>query len=154
MAGRRLLPGVSRVFNKDGTTSYRASGYTPSGREVAKTFRSASEANRYKREFEHAKDHGTFVDTAAGKMTLGEYFTQAMERSPKLSAKTVHGYWSVAKNWILPALGDMPLYKIDRDRIAGWIADVHRSAGPPRPGRPTAFSLGPYQEPIGEGRTV
>ena len=129
MAGRRLLPGVSVVKNKDGSTSYRASGYTPTGRKVAKTFRTIKGANEYKRDLEYAKDHGTFVDPNAGKVTLADYFAESMARSPSLSPKTVHSYWTVARNWILPAFGQTPLAKITRDGIATWIADLDKNAG-------------------------
>ena len=109
MGGQKRLPGVSRVVNKNGTISFRASGYDPSGRKVAKTFRSLSEANRWKLDLEHAKHHETYVDPSAGRGTLADYFAECMTRSPKLTPKTVYGYWSTANRWVLPLLGHLHL---------------------------------------------
>ena len=122
MARRTLFPGVSRVVNRDGSESFRASGYDTKGRKWSKTFRSAHDANTFKAERTASPVvHGGRRTDA---LTLDEWFDQALARSRRLKPKTVYEYRSTYRTWIAPFLGDERVDQITRERVVEWIGSI------------------------------
>ncbi len=65
-------------------TAYKVYWRDPAGRVRTRTFTRAVDAKRYAREVEHRKDTGSYVDPAAGVITLAEAFDHMMATATHL----------------------------------------------------------------------
>ncbi len=59
------------------------------------------------------------------KITVGELWDEwAAAAYPKLAPSSVRNYTSVGKSMVLPALGSVPIQKLDEHRLAKWVSTL------------------------------
>lgn len=75
------LAWIQRLERKNGKFSYNVAYRDPSRRERMKTFSKRKDAEVYRAAIEHQTDQGTYVDSAAGKATLGEFWEHFIRTS-------------------------------------------------------------------------
>lgn len=67
-------PGIYSVERADGGKSYEVAYRNTDGKPRSKTFRNFNAARDFKRRSHHEVKTGTYIDSADGKVTLGEYY--------------------------------------------------------------------------------
>jgi hypothetical protein len=69
-------------------TAYKVYWRDPAGKVRTRTFTRSADAKRHAREMEHRKDTGSYVDPAAGNITLAEAFDHMMATATHLRPST------------------------------------------------------------------
>lgn len=99
----------------------RARYRDPANREHNKTFTRKVDAERFLASVETSIAKGDWADPALGRITLAEWAPQWLASKRRLKPKTRYGYESLLTSRILPALGDMPLARLERIHVEQWI---------------------------------
>ena len=105
------------------TGGWRARWRTPEGASRSKTFTKKSDAERHLVATESSKLSGAYVDPAAGRTTVGDYWATWSERQPWRPASRT-SVSSMFGNHVLPALGDRRLSGLRRGDIEAWAAKL------------------------------
>jgi integrase len=111
-------------------TAYKVYWRDPSGKVRTKTFARSADAKRYAREVEHRKDTGSYVDPAAGNITLAEAFDHMMTTATHLRPSTrelyaMHGRLYLAGG----SLGDRPIRTIGKGDVRTFLAELSQTKG-------------------------
>jgi integrase len=111
-------------------TAYKVYWRDPSGKVRTKTFGRSADAKRYAREVEHRKDTGSYVDPAAGNITLAEAFDHMMATATHLRPSTrelyaMHGRLYLAGG----SLGARPIRTIGKADVREFLAELAASRG-------------------------
>jgi integrase len=104
----------------------------PGGPQRTRAFARKVDAQEFMVSIEHQLRSGTYVDPAAGKVTLREWWVGYYEQRADLQASTEDRndvYW---RHQIEPALGDVPLSSIDRAMLRNWVGSMSRAGVAPR----------------------
>lgn len=97
---------------------------------AARTFTTKRAADAFLAEVRVAIDRGTWVDPAAGSITLGDYSSRWLADRVQLRIRTHELYEGLLRLHIVPALGDHPLVGLTPARIRTWHADRLRATKP------------------------
>ena len=134
-----MLPAVPRTRASWGSVRKLPSGryqarYRVDGKLVGapSTFRTKRDAEAYLSTVRADMERGTWVNPAAGRVTLREYSTRWLEQRPDLRPRTVELYESELWLHILPVLGAVEVAKITPAKVRDWHAGMLR-AGKPGP---------------------
>ena len=134
-----MLPAVPRTRASWGSVRKLPSGryqarYRVDGKLVGapSTFRTKRDAEAYLSTVRADMERGTWVNPAAGRVTLREYSTRWLEQRPDLRPRTVELYESELRLHILPVLGAVEVAKITPAKVRDWHAGMLR-AGKPGP---------------------
>lgn len=109
---------------KNGKFVYKVVYRDPSRRERSKTFSRRKDAEVFRAEIEHQKNQGNYVDPAAGKITLEEFWTYFIRTSPPPADSTRSLYERQARLYILPHLGRVQLRLITKPMVKSFLADL------------------------------
>lgn len=104
----------------------------PGGPQKTKAFARKVDAQAFLDELAHRLRTGTYVDPAAGKVTLAEWWTEWTGTRADLRDSTRARneiYW---RHHIKPALGAVPLGSIDRAMLRSWAGDLAAGGMAPR----------------------
>ena len=125
------MASVQRITHtrQDGTTthSWRVR-WRDAGKQKSQNHATKTKARKFARQIEVAKDHGTYVDPAGGKITLADYVTEWWKVKTDLKPKTVASYKAVLKLEILPRFGTAPLNRITSVDVEEWLVAM-KTAG-------------------------
>jgi integrase len=113
---------------KRGGQSYRVYWRDPAGNVHAKTFGRERPAQAFAREVESRKDQGLYVDPAAGRVTVGEFFEHFLATASNLRPSTRAWYETLGRLYIVPGLGERPLNAVARADVATFLAGLDRGA--------------------------
>lgn len=117
--------------------------WTPDGQhQKAKTFDLKSEAQKFARRVETAKDRGEWIDPALGKTTFGQWCERFMDTTVHLKPKTRSGYEGLLRTLLVPAFGHLPLVKIQPLHVRQWVAQLSDKGLSPSRIRQAYFLLG------------
>lgn len=105
-----------------GRTKWRARYRSPDGTERSKTFDRKLDAERWLASVETAKAQGSWVDPAAGRITLEEWSVRWLATLGHLKPKTVEGYRSILRSRVLPEFGPAPLHRLSPMSIQTWVS--------------------------------
>jgi integrase len=108
-------------------TGWRARYRTPAGESRSKTFGRKSDAERYLAGVEHGKLSGEFADPMLGRRTFGDWWRTWSSTRVDLRASTQARDESYYRNHIGPVFADVPLGKVDRAMLRGWVAELSAS---------------------------
>lgn len=111
-------------------TAYKVYWRDPAGRIRTRTFTRSADAKRYAREVEHRKDTGSYVDPAAGAITLAEAFDHMMATATHLRPSTrelyaMHGRLYIAGG----SLGARPIRTIGKADVWTFLAELSATKG-------------------------
>lgn len=106
------------------TGKWQARWYEASGRERTKTFPRKSDADKHLTFVNNAVLSGTYVDAAAGRMTVGELADQWLAGKVNLAPGTRQVYESVLSVHVRPRWGSVPLSRVDHGALQAWIAQL------------------------------
>jgi hypothetical protein len=114
-------------------TAYKVYWRDPAGKVRTRTFTRSADAKRYAREVEHRKDTGSYVDPAAGNVTLAEAFDHMMVTATHLRPSTrelyaMHGRLYLAGG----SLGDRPIRTIGKADVRTFLAELAATKGTAR----------------------
>jgi integrase len=112
-----------------GAVRYRVRYIDPAGRERSKSFRLKGEADRFAHAVEADKARGTYVDPAAGRMTLEEYgaiWLAAQTFDPSTHEATALRL----RLHVYPYLGKAPLGGIRPSQVQAWLKALQQSLAP------------------------
>lgn len=125
--GTRIPDGERRKVAR-----YRAGYYGPDGKIRSKTFSpeagGAHAAAAWLRDSEGAKEAGSWVDPSLGRQSFAEFFEWSIETAGHLKPKTRFDYELLARRWILPAFGQVPLNVITVADCKRLLASIERPA--------------------------
>jgi integrase len=106
-------------------TLYEVRYFDPAGRERSKSFKRRGDAERWLAANEVAKHSGSWVDPEHLKVRFVDWAAHFMATG-LWKPKTRNDYESLLRCWILPALGPVPLGRIDQVAIKEWVATMHK----------------------------
>lgn len=95
----------------------------PAGRQRSKTFKRKTDATRFSSTVEADKLRGDYLDPRLARLTIAEWADRwyaTLTQAPK----TREVYEGHLRNWVLPALGDVPVANVDRAQVRGFVADI------------------------------
>ena len=123
MAGRRMFGRVRRLPSGRWQARYpNASGVL---RAAPQTFARKADADRWLAAVESDINRGTFIDPAAGRITVGDWSHRWMAASAHhLKIKTRAGYESLIKTKIEPWFGDVALAQVKPIAVKEWLAEL------------------------------
>lgn len=120
---------IAKKQTKTGEPRYEVRHRGPDGKERSRTFRTKKEAERYVRNQQTSADAGTWIDPAAGKVTLAAWANEWQRTVVHLRPKSRRSYDSNLRNHILPPLGGYELAKLTPSMLRAWLADMTRKKG-------------------------
>jgi hypothetical protein len=103
---------------------WRARYRDSTGHEHAKHFSRKVDATKWLDSITATIAIGTYVDPAAGQITLGEYAQTWLNRQVHLKPSTRSRYRTIVRVHIEPAFGAVPLATIEHSAVAAWIVDL------------------------------
>ena len=106
---------------------WRARWRTPDGRSRSQVFDRKVQAERWLTSIEHSKLTGAYVDPAAGKVTVADYWTTWSERQPWRASSRM-SITSLFDRHVLPTFGARALNNLRRGEIEMWAARLPLSA--------------------------
>src|SRR5690348_2389079 len=98
--------------------------YRVGGREVSRTFKRERDAKAYRTTVEHDELRSAAFDPRSGRITLEEWWAIWWPSTLQLRASTRARDESCWRARIRPELGALPLVKIDRATLRGWVASL------------------------------
>lgn len=107
-------------------SKWQARYIDPTGRERSKTFKRKVDAERFLVQIEAQKQRGEWINPDLSATRFGEWASQWFDTRSHLKPKTVAGYDSLLRVWILPRFGQMRMDRIDLIAVDTWIADMRR----------------------------
>lgn len=96
----------------------------PSGRERARGFLRKSDAHRFAISVEADRLRGEWTDPRLSKTTVAEWSERWLLTKSHLKPKTLAGYESNLRAYVLPTFGEHQLRHIDRMAVEEWVAEV------------------------------
>jgi integrase len=100
---------------------WRARYRTPGGESRSQVFDRKLDAQRWLAQVEHQKLTGAYIDPAAGRTTVAEYWTTWSKRQLWRDSSRM-SITSLFERHVLPGLGDWPLGRLHRGDIEAWTA--------------------------------
>jgi integrase len=110
--------------SRDKGTVWRVRYRTPSGRELSKSFRRKSDAEKFLSTVEADIARGDWVDPTLGRVQLDEWSQRWLASKRRIKPKTRAGYESLLASRILPTFGDLAINRIDREGVETWVTDM------------------------------
>ena len=99
----------------------------PTGRERSKTFRRKVDAEKYLVHVEAQKQRAEWIDPDHAATRFEEWAARWLATRSHLKPKTLAGFESLLRAWVLPAFGKIRLDRIDPIAVESWIAEMHRA---------------------------
>lgn len=95
-----------------------------SGKQKSKDFDRKIDAEAHERNMRGGVQDGTYIAPAAGKLTIREWSKQWLAGARDLGAGGLETYHRDLDRYILPALGDLPLRRLDVDIIDAFLDEL------------------------------
>ena len=109
-------------------SKWQARYIDPTGRERSKTFSRKVDAERFLVQVEAQKQRGEWINPELSATRFGDWAQQWFETRSHLKPKTIAGYDSLLRVWILPRFGQVRMDRIDLIAVDTWVAEM-RSHG-------------------------
>jgi integrase len=106
---------------------WRARWRTPMGESRSQVFDRKVNAERWLTSVEHSKLTGAYVDPAAGRTTVADYWATWSERQPWRDSSRM-SITSLFDRHVLPAFGGRALSSLRRGEVESWAARLPLSA--------------------------
>jgi integrase len=97
----------------------------PSAKVRTRTFANAADAKRFAREIEHRKDTGSYVDPAAGNITLGQLVNHYLDTAD-LRPTTAAKYETLGRLYLTDGIGQQPIRTITKAEVRSLYADLRK----------------------------
>lgn len=98
---------------------------TPDRRMTKKRgFKTKGSAEKFAREIEVAKDKGTFINPAAGKVTVATVYKEWEPSLDSLAVRTKNTNLSTYRVHVEPRWGNWPVNRITSPDVRKWVADL------------------------------
>ena len=110
---------------RDQGRGWRVRYRAPDHRELSRSFRLKSDAERFAVAIESSKLRGEWVDPRLGKTSFREWSRRWASTTVGLKPKTQQGYESLLRAHLLPAFGDIPLMRIQPVDVREWVARLN-----------------------------
>lgn len=107
-----------------GPKKYQARWTDPSGKPKTKIFSKKSDAGKHLTAVSHAKLSGSYVDPAAGRVTVGEQADEWLASKVNLKPTTRALYESVLSVHIVPRCGTTPVARVEHPALQAWVAQT------------------------------
>jgi integrase len=120
---------VASIEKRNG--KYRVRFRDPTGRPRSKTFMRKADADRFAREVEVDKDRGSWIDPRKSEISLQAWAEAFLASSLSLSPTSLATYRRDLERYVLPALGDRWLSRLNAEEIEQWLAaELARGVSP------------------------
>jgi integrase len=100
---------------------WRARWRTPAGESRSQVFHRKLDAERWLSSIEHSKLTGAYVDPAAGRITVADYWATWSERQPWRASSRM-SVTSLFDRHVLPTFGARALNSLRRGELEAWTA--------------------------------
>src|SRR5690349_8294659 len=102
---------------RDGNLSYRVRYRTPAGIQRSKSFDRRADAVRFAATVETAKNNGTFLDPARGRVTVGEWAEKWLAGQAHLKPSSYERSAGIVRTYITPAWGLVRLSQVSHAEV-------------------------------------
>lgn len=100
----------------------------PDGREHSKTMATKAAAAKWLHEEQEKRRRGAWVDPRAGRITFGDWWARWFEAA-ELRRTTRSLYQYLARSFLLPEFGSVPLASISPTQVREWNAKLRKREG-------------------------
>jgi len=111
-------------IERRGRGRWRARYRGPDGRERSKTFERRADAEKWLAAIEVAKARSLWIDPALGRCTFEEWTEQWATTLVDLRPSTRDRDLRIVRNHLVPHFGAMPLVRITRGTVIGFISEM------------------------------
>jgi integrase len=122
-----VVASIERRVRADGTTAWLARWRTPAGKSRCKTFERKRDAERHLTGVQASKHTGSYIDPAAGKLTVGKWVETWMATRVALKPKTIASYESLLRSQVLPVWASTPLSRVTHSSVTAWVASMRKA---------------------------
>lgn len=102
----------------------------PAGRQRTKTFDRKIDAERYLTTVESSKLTGSYIDPAAGRLTVGEWAWRWLDGQTHLKPTTRERYAGILRAHIEPQWGSIRLADVSHSAVQAWISELAHQRAP------------------------
>lgn len=110
-----------------GHKRYQARWTDPAGKQRSKIFQKKSDAEKHLTSVQHAMLSGSYVDPAAGKITVGAMADTWLSSKVNLKASTRARYESALDVHVRKRWGTTPLARVDHGSVQAWVDEMAAS---------------------------
>jgi integrase len=112
---------------RDGSVTWLARWRDPMGRGRKRSFQRKADAERYLVSVEHSRLVGSYIDPAAGRLTVGQWSTRWLASQSHLKPSTRARYVGIVARHVMPTWGDVPLSGVSHADVAAWVTRLSAS---------------------------
>src|SRR3954451_3345584 len=96
----------------------------PDGRQRKKSFTRKADAERWLTAMTAEMHRGSYLDPAAGKVTMAEWAQQWASGLSHLKETTRERYLGIVRVHVVPRWGRRPLASLTHAEVAAWVAEL------------------------------
>lgn len=111
-------------------TSWRVRYVDPDGRERSKSFKRKADAEDFATEVSHNIKAGSYIDPAAGRITVQRYLQQWLAQQVHLRPSTRASYTTRFRTMVYPHLGHLPIGRVRPSTLRSWQARLLQDYAP------------------------
>lgn len=115
---------VQKRTTDEGQVRWKARYRGPDRKERSKTFPRKVDAQQWLAGQQADLSRATWVDPAAGTVTLEKWAQAWLDERRDLKPKTTHGYQSLLRSRIVPVFGEVQIGRIEAWHVRTWIAEM------------------------------
>lgn len=114
----------------DGSRAWLVRFRTPDGQQRSKQFKRKRDADAYASVVEVDRNQGNLLDPRLGRETVAEWYDRWWPTVSDLRPSTRARDDQHFRNHVLPRFGTVPLGRLDRTTLRGWVAELSSADGP------------------------
>lgn len=112
---------------RDSKTSWSARWRDPAGRQRKRSFARKTDAEHFLTGVEHSQLGGSYIDPAAGRLTVGQWSTRWLASQSHLKPSTRARYEGIVARHVVARWGDVPLSGVSHADVAAWVTRLTAS---------------------------
>lgn len=114
---------------RDGSRAYLVRFRLVDGRQRSRQFKRKREAEQFANLVETERAQGTMIDPRRGRITVGQWWEQWWPTVTNLRPTTRARDEYYFHAFVVPRFGDVPIGKLDRTDVRGWVAQLVAANG-------------------------
>ena len=109
---------------RDGRVTWQVRWRDPAGRQRKKSFEKRSTADDHLTSVKHGMRTGSYVDPAAGRVTVGDWSARWLAAQGHLKPSTHARYAGIIARQVVPRWGTTQLATVRHADVAAWVSDL------------------------------
>jgi integrase len=121
------MASTEKKRTRDGRVTWQARYRDPAGHQRKRSFQRKTDAEHFLTGVEHSQLVGSYIDPAAGRLTVGQWSTRWLASQSHLKPSTTARYEGIVARHVMPTWGDVPLSGVSHADVAAWVTRLSAS---------------------------